>query len=491
MIPLRLAQELTYQLDESGERERLAHTLSEIPIFLTLWKDSQFAVLAYWRQLSVHGHLPEDFYSITLDRLRTLKHPRLLIDALSNIQGLLQSRGAHEHSMALLEELLSLSQKLGDRNTEMHSLRVIGLIYHRRGDYNHAMEYYSKSLELAESLGDKLLKSYAIGSIGAVNSAQGRYSEALSCYQMQFALAEELHDKLQMLQATGNTGNVHREQGRYADALACYNRTLELARAIGDERQISLVIGIIGSVHVRQGHYAEALACYKHTIEMAQSIGDEREMSIATGNLGTLFHLQGRYSEALACYEQNIAVADAILDKRMKIFGTGHIGLLKLDEGAYDEAIPILHSALDQCQLIGDRRSVTYFLCGLSRAVYLSHGDLAQARKYAEECIRLSEEMSIAENVFEGSVLLCCIDAAEGKAALAVENLERMRSEADDEEQIAELQYWLWKINPSDSNHRDALFHYTNLVERMPKFEYRKRIAELKGERIPRSADNL
>lgn len=46
------------------------------------------------------------------------------------------------------------------------------------------------------------------------------------------------------------------------------------------------------------------------------------------------------------------------------------------------------------------------------------------------------------------------------------------------------------KLEFAGTHATEALARYTSLYSRIPKFEFRKRIAELKGERIPMSADD-
>jgi hypothetical protein len=118
---------------------------------------------------------------------------------------------------------------------------------------------------------------------------------------------------------------------------------------------------------------------------------------------------------------------------------------------------------------------------------------LKEARENAEECVQLSQEISWSDTLFSGNVLLARIDAAEGNTALATQKLEAMLAEATGEEQIADLHYWLWKIAGAGdgTHHAEALERYTSLYSRIPKFEFRKRIAELRGERVPKSAEEM
>jgi hypothetical protein len=110
--------------------------------------------------------------------------------------------------------------------------------------------------------------------------------------------------------------------------------------------------------------------------------------------------------------------------------------------------------------------------------------------------MHLSKEISKPDTLFPSRVLLARIDAAEGNIALATEKLEAMLAEATGEEQIADLHYWLWKISSGDrdpgSRHaQEALQRYEALYSRIPKFEFRKRTAELRGERVPKSAEEI
>jgi hypothetical protein len=55
-----------------------------------------------------------------------------------------------------------------------------------------------------------------------------------------------------------------------------------------------------------------------------------------------------------------------------------------------------------------------------------------------------------------------------------------MLKEAADDDQRAELHYWLWKLRATDSDHRsEALRIFEQLNEKTPQHEYKKRIEEL------------
>jgi tetratricopeptide (TPR) repeat protein len=405
----------------------------------------------------------------------------------------------------------------------MEAERGLGNIDRLGGDFDEAMLHLNRSLEIAESLGDKNGMSKAIGSMGNVHLDQCRYAEALESYERSREMAEATDDKVQMSVCIANMGQVHIDQGRYDEALACFERALEYAESLGNKSGMSAAIGSMGIVHWNQGRYTEAARCFEQQQEICEVVGDKRGVSSAIGFMGLVHMDQGRYAEALQCYERSRKMAEAMDDKvQMSIF-IGNMGYVHLAEDRYEDALAVFRKALAGHLAVGFLIYATYWLSGIAAAqLELAEGepiDHREARENAEECVRISQEIGKPDTLFLGRVLLARIDAAEGNAQLATEKLEAMLAESGagaalhaDEEQIADLHYWLWKISesgvarngishPANTQDREvplratqaeeALWRYEALCTRIPKFDFRKRIAELKGEHVPKSADDV
>jgi hypothetical protein len=157
---------------------------------------------------------------------------------------------------------------------------------------------------------------------------------------------------------------------------------------------------------------------------------------------------------------------------------------------------------------------------------------LRQGHELAEECVAISEELSKPDTIFSSRLLLARMTAVGGRTDAAVSHLHTMLEEATDDEQRAELHYWLWKlpllplfshrdqvcvggscpgsalqdaVTPSNSpfrkggeqkeqergGHRiEALRLYHALFEKTPKHDYRKRIEELTDMIQPTTAED-
>jgi tetratricopeptide (TPR) repeat protein len=509
MIPLRLARELTYQLDKAHEHERLARALAKISIFLALWKDDESQVLTLWQQLASKGFVPEKYYPDSLEALRK-NASTILPDALLTVFGLFASRGAYDLTVELLTELLACAEERKDEKLAAQAHSNFGGISYLRGEFDEAMTHFTQSLSIAESLMHKPGMSRAIGNMGLVYLGLGRNAEAMACFERHFALSESLGNKRGMSLAIGNMGTVHRYQGRYAEAMACFEQQLAMCESLGDKSGMASAIGSMGDIHSAQGRYSEAMASFEQYLGMAELLGDKRGISTASASLGILHYEQGRYAEAMACFERHCAMAESLRNKNGMSIAIGNMGNVQDNQGRHEEALRSFRSALEGHRVSGFRYGMTYWLEGIARTLLESNGNLVEAREDAEECIQISEELFKPDTLFPSHILLARIDAAEGNVALATQKLEAMLAETTEEEQIADLHYWLWKIGDGnrvpgpgvrDSDAGDSLpgprspdpvlTMYEKLYSRIPKFEFRKRIAELKGERIPMSADDL
>jgi tetratricopeptide (TPR) repeat protein len=378
---------------------------------------------------------------------------------------------SHKH----LSSWRSEAEILHDERNVALALGVMGLVYNEEGKKSEAMDCNERYLSMSESRGDKRGISTAIGNIGSVYWSLGQDDEAMECYKKQLAITESIGDKSTMGIAIGNIGLVHHAQGRYDEAIHCYQRKLELSDSIGDKLGVSFAIGNLGLLYFDQGHHSKAIVHHEHKLRIAESLGDKRGMSRATGNMGYVYFERLQFEDALISFRAAIEGHTAMgYRNELPLWHLGiSLALLELGSMEADRPDYVIEHLSEHTK--EEWRSAAYFA----------------ARENAEEGIRISRELSRFDTAFSGKIILTRIDAAEGKPELATQKLSDMLNQTNDEAEKAELHYWLWKIDGGKSSAEEAYRSYATLSERTPKFEYLKRIAELKGERIPKSADDI
>ncbi|MDP4199561.1 MAG: tetratricopeptide repeat protein [Bacteroidota bacterium] len=507
MIPLRLARELTYQLARANEQERLANALAQIPLFVALYdSESKFDLLALWAPLSTSGYEPARYYSDALDLVRG-QRSSLLPDALKYLHAFFEIRGSYDVALQLAEELLAWSENAHAPRYQYQAHCGIGEIMRRRGDYDLAMSHFAASLKIAEALGEPHRVMNSVGSIGLIHWSQSRYPEAMSYYEKRLALAESIGDKHGASIAIANIGSVHGEQGHYSLALECYGRRLSLAEAMGDMRGMAVTLGNIGMIEVVEGHYSNAKVNLRRSLSIADALGDAQSSAVALGNMGTVLHKEGHFEEALDYHHRYLALEESLGARRGIAAGFGEIGAVYESQGRYDDALRSYRLALEGHSQIRSRYGMTIWLLCIARVLLeqaienrpdsfprqLEKGKeelLAEARSSAMEGLASAVDLGMSDVLFTGQLLLARMDATEGKVESVIAKMEGMLGDTVDEEQRAELHYRLWKFEVA-GHESEALSRYVLLYSRTPEFEFRQRIAELKGERIPLSADEL
>jgi tetratricopeptide (TPR) repeat protein len=577
-VSLRATRELVYALESLGERARLEGVLTEIARFEELWRAEREEVLRLWssteatavavaynaglerwqqqerpgaeRRAAVLSalaallervgawHEAEQLQRERAEVLRGLEDRVGESAALSSLAWLARALGRMEEAEGRAREAEGFARELGDRSSIALAVGYRGLVHSSRGEHAEALACYREQEEIARELGNRQSIARAVGSRGNVHSSRGEYTEAIACYTESEQIARELGDRQSIAYAVGLRGWVHYNRGEYAEALACYAEQEEIARELGDRRNIALAVGNRGLLHMNRGENTEALACYAEQEQIARELGDRQSIANAVGYRGGVHQSRGEYAEALACCVESEKIARELGDRQNIANAVGLRGSVHYNRGEYAEALACLHEADTESRAINFQPARTEWLEGASRVLleraeaesempeylptYLPNITvgtwhamcLRAAREHAEECLAISRELSKPDTLFISQVLLARIEAAEGRGDVALQRLYTMLQEATDDEQRAELHYWLWKLlllppllqgrvgegstadavqpaeTPSQSppeaggeageEHRlEALRLYQHLLAKTPKHDYRKRIEEL------------
>lgn len=541
MIPLRLARELTYQLEKAGEYERLATVLASLPVFVVLYEDEgKSEVLESWQRLSLQGHDPTPLYKSSLDRFERTANSNSL-KTLWKVSSFFEARGEMEVASQLLIEMHTLAERSSDARWQVLVNTELGDIARKQCNYDVAADRFTKALALAEPMGNLHGMSRAICNLGIVRLMLGYTEEAQQLFERSLEIAERCGSRSLIAMATGNLAFIHRrlgkhttalalidhwfrmaelegdkrgmgmcfhhraavyhDQGRTEDALQNYERALSISESLGDKGGVGNAVGCIAMIERSRGQYEAAIGHYQVLVEYSRFLHDPRNESIGIGNIGNIYHDRGRYDEALKSHKDAIELAEIASDKMGVYRGVGNIGNVYFAQGRFEEALEQYTSALNGHRELKFAIGVAHWLPQMAASILgivrereklgdsydsdLRSNILEQAREYVAEALQIGEGMSSADTLFIGQVLLARIDAAEGHITIATGKLEAMLAETSDEEQTADLHYWIWKISAAASHRNEAITLLASIFERIPTFEFRKRLAELRGEPEP------
>lgn len=473
----------------------------------------------YSLHLGIGEKIIDERRHIILDRSPSDPTQREAFDEYLELQKALVGQRSAEYkndeALATCDHVLELMRINGDNAVAQldfvsRKLKILELI----GRWNDAETIYHQQLPVVRASGDKVREARTLTSIADLVRRLGRNDEAEHYYREGERVARELNDSMAIARAVGYRGLLHWRRKEYDEALECFREQEELSREMEDGGYLGMALGNRGNVYADLGRYDEALECYLESEQLARDQGDDLGVATMIGNRGTIYSSLGDYSKALGCFEESESIERRLGFRKGVAHDVGNRGSIYLSQGDYEPALHCLHEAAQGHREIGFLHSLCSWLADIAYALleiveekeempswlpdYVASlkGDseddwraltIRQARAHAEEGKGIADELSKKSTLFNTRLLLARIAAAEGNVDQAYDELTSLFDNTNDienplwqEEQTAELHYWLWKLGAADDDHRlHALNIYKTLVERTPDREFEERIAEL------------
>ncbi|MEN8155327.1 MAG: tetratricopeptide repeat protein [Bacteroidota bacterium] len=314
-----------------------------------------------------------------IDSLYRLMHEHGGNDSL-RFELLLELSSAYVHwekgpkAEAYADSALILAIKMDNPEGRVDGLYLKGMIFRWRGDYPEALEYIQQALELSESLGYS--KGYATSLIGMgiIYMDQDNHYKALDYFQKAQIQSEKIGDLPIMSRTLTNIGIILFWLREYEGAIEKYHATLEIDKKLNNKYGIAIAMNNIGEVYLKLGEYQEALEYFRKSLELSRELGCKIEIAHTLMGMGEICFLQTRYAQAEEYYHE-----------------------------AYEIAITTVPRSLTMSSAIL-RMS----------ALYLETGNLPLALKYAQEGIRMANELSILRKERDGYRLLSDISVRNG-----------------------------------------------------------------------------
>ena len=151
----RIANELPWQLEQAGEKERLRSCISDIPMFLQFDEDKYYELWGYWLGLEPDKTMV-GAYGDNLAKYEKTEQPeeKHLGYVLNSLGLFFQIAGYFSAAIPLLRRALEITEKvLGKQHpSTATSLNNLAGLYYAKGDYDHAEPLYQRALEIFEKV---------------------------------------------------------------------------------------------------------------------------------------------------------------------------------------------------------------------------------------------------------------------------------------------------------------------------------------------------
>ncbi len=432
-------------------------------IRLSLKKGSVLELVGDWENC-------ETTYTIALEQAM-FSHDDLLEARANDALGkLLMLKGNYKDARHHLETAVQTFENIDDKLGIAKTYGNLGNLYFRQGRYDEAKEYFSKSIALSRSLEYNTATAQIVSNLGLTHMNQGNYEEGIFCQAEQLSISITKGDKQSMATLYTNMGIVYFEKGDYKSALSSYEKGLALSRELGNKLLTSIAIGCIGSVYQQQGNFEKAMDNFQLDMELCLEMGDKQGISIAHGLLGDLYAIKGDFDDAINHLGQQLDLCEGLNYQKGIAKATNTLGNVYFYLNDYAKSIEFYDRSIEVSQAIKNQALLQS--CFLEKIRVLIHQkEFLKAKELLQEL-----EKQLPLDHFQLCFLKIQWALAQNDKPTATSLYKTLQ--AITEEEKVDYLYLASLFNASEK--QKAFQAYQKLYQQTPKYNYKKRIEELK-----------
>ena len=208
------------------------------------------------------------------------------INILKELGIVYRSIGEVEKAEIFLKKALYLvddKQELAQYKSSI--LHNLGSLYNDFGKIEEAIALYNQSLEITERIGDIQGKASTLHNLAGIYAKRGDVDEAIALYNQSLEITERIGN------VQGKASTLHQLAGIYAlrgdvdEAIALYNQSLEIKERVGNLQGKAITLWCLGDLAQKQGDFATAINYLQPSLEILQRLkspdADEVSKSIA------------------------------------------------------------------------------------------------------------------------------------------------------------------------------------------------------------------
>ena len=309
-------------------------------------------------------------------------------------------RGHSSEGVGWLERALAHGDQAASPS-RLKALEGMGWLTQLQGDYERARANYEEMLELSQEVGDKANVATALNSLGMVAAQQGDNGRARTLLEENLRVIEELQREgnsataLKRFYASNLLGYLAiYEDGDYARGAAHWEESLALIREAGDTNQVGLMLSNLAYAALLQGDHERASRLCEEALSVARELGSVQLVSVVNVNLGLAALGLGNYERAREAFERAL-LAGRDRDAKPRVIESleGMAGLAGA-AGRADRAARLWGAAE------AAREADDIFLSPDERALHEPHLDSARSRSGEtawEEALAKGRAMALEE----------------------------------------------------------------------------------------------
>jgi len=277
------------------------------------------------------------------------------------------------------------------------------------GEMDEAMLHLRTALDMARKTGNRLLEARSLGAIGGTlmwGPSPDTLDEGCRLLEESSRIAREIGDRVTEANMLGALGMYYNWKGEFSRAKENLSKELAFHEEVGSIPGIVFDLFSLGMILGGSGDYSDAISTLQRCIQLARESGLVSSLCMALNTLGWICHDLSNIELAIKYNSEAIEFAKAHQKSRasgavpMSLF---NLGMDYLSKNDYDNAEKYFRETISlypqhrlawyrmQCRLLLGRGEIA-----------LAKGDYAQALKYAEDSLAISEKADAKKYIAKG-----------------------------------------------------------------------------------------
>ncbi len=355
----RKADELPWQLCESGSWERLKDCITDAKMFLNLGTDKkQYEHMGYWLRLesifdmvSAHNEMIEEYE-------KGDKEESDLAFLLNATAFFLDLNARYEGAEPLFRRTLAIFEKVLGRehSSTAQNINSLALLLYSKGDYEGAEPLFRRSLEIREKvLGrDHPDTAGSINNLALLLRSTGDYEGAEPLFRRAIEISEKMlgRDHPDTANSLNNLAGVLNSKGDYEGAEPLHRRALEISeKVLGREHpDTARSLNNLASSLTDKKDYEGAEPLIRRALKIKEKVLGREHPDTATsiGNLASLLTDKRDYEGAEPLHRRALEIREKVLGREHPdtARSLNNLASSLTDKRDYEGAEPLYRRAL-------------------------------------------------------------------------------------------------------------------------------------------------
>jgi tetratricopeptide (TPR) repeat protein len=301
-------------------------------------------------------------------------------------------KGEVDEAIALYNQSLEITERIGDVQTKAATLNNLGILYANKGEVDEAIALYNQSLEIKERIGDVQGKAATLHQLGMIYANKGEVEQAIALYNQSLEINERIGNVQGKAATLNNLGYIYANKGKVDQAIALYNQSLEIKERIGNVQGKAATLHQLGIIYANKGEVEQAIALFNKSLEITQRIGDVQGKATTLHNLASIYANKGEVDQAMALFNQCLEVFERIGDAYWKALTLHNLAGIYADKGEVDEAIVLFNQSLEINERIGNVQTKALTLNNLGY-IYANKGEVEEAIALYNQSLEITERI--------------------------------------------------------------------------------------------------